>query len=127
MPQVNSGVIRFVAYYLGGNESPLSHIILGHGYKEMGGVSHEKLTWIYPASISMGEIKHIYSGYLHVSQDCVLVYEGGSGTLEIPGSRVSNEKLAATINARTHLRQAIIELFPLLTSKKISHIMLGDQ
>lgn len=128
MQQQHLRVIRFVTFHSEGFKMPIRKLILGHGYMEHGGLSHESLLKTYLGKEVCQDRAHtVYAGYLYVENDEVIIFSGGSQTLNIPESNENNEKLVADLGVLWKMKVATIHLYPLLAINDISHAMLAQQ
>jgi hypothetical protein len=113
--------IRFIAVYGHGSTFSVSHLILGHGYQQIG-KSHSTLSDIYHVATSK-----VYAGYLGIENGTIKVASGGSKTLNIYPSLERDVKLESELNGIIGLKTAVLELFPLILANKIQHIQIAEQ
>ena len=124
----NQTVIRFVALFDNGFEKRLTRIVLGHGYKEYGGLSHSYLSEIYELiDLETEDIKSLYAGYLCLENDTVKVFSGGSESMGISQHVDKNESVASSLKTLSGLAGAIAVVFPHIISGKIMHTMFFQQ
>jgi hypothetical protein len=118
-------VIRFVAYYENGFEMPISKLILGHGYMEQSGLSHETLLKKYLREVFNTGKDKLYAGYLYVENDRVKIFSGGSKTLNILENSTKSNKVLEDLEVLWKIKTAAVHLYPLLVTDDISHVMLS--
>lgn len=122
----NETVIRFIALYGRGFSFPVRHLILGHGYQNRGGHTHSVLAKIYEKD-HPSQLGKMYAGYLSLEDGELKVFDGGNETLKIPREEHLDKKLTSELNLLSGLKQAVIQLFPLITSNQVCHVLIAEQ
>ncbi len=120
---LNHKAVRFLALYRRGKNEHLTHLILGHGYMEHGGLSHSDLVSEYGVTNDRADM---YAGYLTMKNDCIKVLKGGSQTLFIDEDGRRNADVEKVIES-TKMGDIISKLFPHITRDLVSHVMLANQ
>jgi hypothetical protein len=121
---VSKEVVRFIVYFDRGINFPPTHLILGHGYGEIGR-DHRTLNMIYGKQIDTQKGQHIYAGYFEVVGNRVHVRQGGSGTLSIPPDDTLDRVVRRITRQIAFLENFIITQFPLIVSNQVPHVMFA--
>jgi hypothetical protein len=124
----NETMVRFIAFYERGPENPVTKLVLGYGFQDMGGTSHRQLIPLY-MKVDLNsdeEVARLYAGYLYLNEGQVRV-AGGSGTLYIRPSSERDQVLSKELNTTLskNVRGSVRELFALITANKLRNIMLA--
>ncbi len=72
----NSTVFRFIATYGKGFDELVQRLILGYGYMNDGGLSHQDLVWLYLGS-KRDYTNKLYAGYFTVENGLLRIFSGG--------------------------------------------------
>jgi hypothetical protein len=120
----NSTVFRFIATYGKGFDELVQRLILGYGYMNDGGLSHQDLVWLYLGS-KRDYTNKLYAGYFTVENGLLRIFSGGSQTLLIPRSQERDKRLMEDLSRQKKMNEAIVSLFPPITAGTISHVMLA--
>jgi hypothetical protein len=120
----NSTVFRFIATYGHGFDELVQRLILGYGYQDEGGLSHQDLLFLYLGT-KRDFTDKLYAGYFAVEGSSLKIFSGGSQTLLIPRSEERNKKLIDDLNRRREMRRAVIHISTSITAGDVRHVLLA--